>query len=93
MVKNSLLGAEIQSSKKIRKSTLEPHYICFRKETARKNNLYSKNYTTLKSGKDFALPYSLAKAITTRQRGQKCALLVSDLKLQKHAKNDSRTTI
>ena len=93
MVKNSLLGAEIQSSKKIQKSTLEPHYICFRKETARKNNLCSKNYTTLKSGKDFALPYSLAKAIITRQRGQKCTLLVADWKLQKHAKNDSRTAI
>lgn len=78
MVKNSLLGAEIQSSKKIQKSTLEPHYICLRKETARKNNLCSKNYTTFKSGNDFAVPYSLAKAIITRQRGQKCTLLFAD---------------
>ena len=90
MVKNGLLGPEIQSSKKIGKSSLEPHFICFRRETARNNNLYSKNYKTLKNGKDLDLLYSLAKAVITRKRGQKWTVLRSNLKLQKH---DSRTTL
>ena len=53
--KMACFGTELLNSKKIRKSTLEPHYICFRQETALKSNLYSKIYKTLKSGKNFVL--------------------------------------
>ena len=70
MVKNGLFGAELQRSKKIRKSTLEP-YICLRKKTALKCNLYLKNYKTLLKNVKFVPYYIFVKAAITAKKGQK----------------------
>jgi len=58
-----------------------------------KKQLETTTYKTLKSGKDFASLYNLAKVVITRQRGLRCTVLGLSLKLQKYAKNDSRTKV
>ena len=60
---NGLFGAELQSSKQNRKSTIEPH-IYFRKQKALKYSINLKNYKTLlKSGIIFNYPcYKFEKA-------------------------------
>lgn len=70
MVKNGLFGAELQKSKKIRKSTIQP-LIYFRKQKALKCNLFLKHYKTLlKSGIILSLLY-ICKGCDNFKKGQK----------------------
>lgn len=79
---------------KVKKNTeidYRPHF--FQEETALRNNLYSKNYKILlKSGNIFRY-YRFAKAVVTTKIDQKWASFGSNLKVQKKAKNESRTAL
>ena len=67
MVKNGLYGADLQSSKKIEHSTIEPH-ICFRKETALKTTHIRKITRQYQKLTNFFPYYRFAKAAITRKK-------------------------